>query len=67
MAHYWYWAMPNHRNYWKEAGYLDEMTAAEAAIAEGRIDRGLCDSPLEGDKFELQVPRQIGDALPHRR
>ena len=28
MAHYW--AMPNYRNYWKEAGYLDEMTAAEA-------------------------------------
>src|ERR1700738_4534900 len=36
MAHYW--AMPNYRNYWKEAGYLDEMNAAEAAIAEGRTD-----------------------------
>ena len=36
MAHYW--AMPNYRNYWKEAGYLDEMTAAEAAIAGGRTD-----------------------------
>jgi hypothetical protein len=33
-----YWAMPNYRNYWKEAGYLDEMTAAEAAIAGGRTD-----------------------------
>src|SRR6185312_9141228 len=28
-----YWAMPNYRNYWKEAGHLDEMNAAEAAIA----------------------------------
>jgi alkanesulfonate monooxygenase SsuD/methylene tetrahydromethanopterin reductase-like flavin-dependent oxidoreductase (luciferase family) len=36
MAHYW--AMPNYRNYWKEAGYLDEMNAAEAAIATGRTD-----------------------------
>src|SRR5580704_17722830 len=36
MAHYW--AMPNYRNYWKEAGYLDEMNAAEAAIAAGRTD-----------------------------
>jgi hypothetical protein len=36
MAHYW--AMPNYRNYWKEAGYLEEMTAAEAVIAEGRTD-----------------------------
>ena len=36
MAHYW--VMPNYRNYWKEAGYLDEMNAAEAAIAAGRTD-----------------------------
>ena len=33
-----YCAMPNYRNYWKEAGYLDEMNAAEAAIAAGRTD-----------------------------
>ena len=36
MAHYW--AMPNYQNYWKEAGYLDEMNGAEAAIAAGRTD-----------------------------
>ena len=30
--------MPNYRNYWKEAGYVDEMTAIETAIAEGRKD-----------------------------
>ena len=28
MAHYW--AMPNYRNYWKEAGYIEEMNAVEA-------------------------------------
>jgi alkanesulfonate monooxygenase SsuD/methylene tetrahydromethanopterin reductase-like flavin-dependent oxidoreductase (luciferase family) len=32
-----YWAMPNYRNYWKEAGYIEEMNAAEAAIAAGRV------------------------------
>src|SRR6202020_1660307 len=31
-----YTMLPNYRNYWKEAGYTDEMTAIEAAIAEGR-------------------------------
>src|SRR3954471_19146175 len=31
-----YLLLPNYRNYWKEAGYLDEMTAIETAIAAGR-------------------------------
>jgi alkanesulfonate monooxygenase SsuD/methylene tetrahydromethanopterin reductase-like flavin-dependent oxidoreductase (luciferase family) len=30
--------LPNYRNYWKEAGYEEEMTAIEAAIAAGRQD-----------------------------
>ena len=30
--------LPNYRNYWKEAGYVEEMTAIERAIAEGRRD-----------------------------
>lgn len=30
--------LPNYRNYWKEAGYVDEMTAIESAIDEGRRD-----------------------------
>jgi len=29
---------PNYRNYWKEAGYVDEMAAIERAIDEGRND-----------------------------
>jgi alkanesulfonate monooxygenase SsuD/methylene tetrahydromethanopterin reductase-like flavin-dependent oxidoreductase (luciferase family) len=33
-----YALMPNYRNYWKEAGYLDEMTAIENAVAAGRQD-----------------------------
>lgn len=30
--------LPNYRNYWKEAGYVEEMTEIERAIAEDRRD-----------------------------
>ena len=30
-----YVLLPNYRNYWKEAGYVEEMTAVEAAVAAG--------------------------------
>jgi alkanesulfonate monooxygenase SsuD/methylene tetrahydromethanopterin reductase-like flavin-dependent oxidoreductase (luciferase family) len=30
--------LPNYRNYWKEAGYVEEMTEIECAIAEDRRD-----------------------------
>lgn len=33
-----YALLPNYRNYWKEAGYVEEMDAVEKAIAEGRRD-----------------------------
>jgi len=33
-----YGFLPNYRNYWKEAGYQEEMDAIEKAIAEGRRD-----------------------------
>ena len=33
-----YALMPNYRNYWKEAGYVEEMTAIERAVAEHRLD-----------------------------
>lgn len=33
-----YTMLPNYRNYWKEAGYIDEMTAIETAIAENHRD-----------------------------
>ncbi|SRR5712691_235852 len=31
-----YAGLPNYRSYWKEAGYVEEMTAIEQAIAENR-------------------------------
>lgn len=31
--------LPNYRNYWREAGYVEEMDAVEAAIAAGDHDR----------------------------
>ncbi len=48
--------LPNYRNYWKEAGYREEMAAIERAIAEGRpedvpgclTDRWLDDVSLFG-------------------
>jgi alkanesulfonate monooxygenase SsuD/methylene tetrahydromethanopterin reductase-like flavin-dependent oxidoreductase (luciferase family) len=33
-----YGFLPNYRNYWKEAGYVEEMAAIEKAIGEGRRD-----------------------------
>jgi alkanesulfonate monooxygenase SsuD/methylene tetrahydromethanopterin reductase-like flavin-dependent oxidoreductase (luciferase family) len=33
-----YTYLPNYRNYWKEAGYIEEMTAIENAINAGRDD-----------------------------
>ena len=33
-----YVALPNYRNYWKSAGYVEEMDACEAAIAAGDRD-----------------------------
>ena len=33
-----YAGLPNYRNYWKEAGYVEEMAAIEKAIAENRPD-----------------------------
>jgi alkanesulfonate monooxygenase SsuD/methylene tetrahydromethanopterin reductase-like flavin-dependent oxidoreductase (luciferase family) len=33
-----YGFLPNYRNYWKEAGYQEEMDAIEVAIVEGRRD-----------------------------
>ncbi len=45
MSHYAH--LPYYRNYWKEAGYVEEMTAIEAALAAGRPD---------------DVPRYLTDA-----
>ena len=45
-----YVLLPNYRNYWKEAGYVEEMEAVEAAIAaddQARIPEALSDRWLE--------------------
>jgi alkanesulfonate monooxygenase SsuD/methylene tetrahydromethanopterin reductase-like flavin-dependent oxidoreductase (luciferase family) len=34
-----YLTLPNYRNYWKQAGYAEEMTAVEGALATGDRDR----------------------------
>ena len=34
-----YVTLPNYRNYWKEAGYVEEMEAVELALGKGERDR----------------------------
>ncbi len=34
-----YVSLPNYRNYWKEAGYVEEMEAIEQALSDGERDR----------------------------
>ncbi len=57
-----YATLPNYRNYWKEAGYVEEMDAIETAIAEGRrddiqtylTDRWLDDCTLSGTAKQVR-------------
>ena len=54
--------LPNYRNYWKEAGYVEEMEAIEKAIAEGRrddvpkylTDKWLADNTLFGPAAKVR-------------
>ncbi len=74
MTHYA--LLPNYRNYWKEAGYTEEMTAIEAAIAAGRTadipryltDRWLADTTLFGPPATIrdgvEAWRQAGIRTP---
>src|SRR6266567_4568189 len=63
MTHYAF--LPYYRNYWKEAGYAEEMSAVESAIADGRnddvphylTDRWLADVTLFG------TPEKIRDGV----
>ena len=56
-----YALMPYYRNYWKEAGYVEEMTAIETALAEGQTedlpkylpDRWLADCTLFGPPAKI--------------
>jgi alkanesulfonate monooxygenase SsuD/methylene tetrahydromethanopterin reductase-like flavin-dependent oxidoreductase (luciferase family) len=54
--------LPNYRNYWKEAGYVEEMDAIETAVAEGRrddvpkylTDKWLADNTLFGPAAKIR-------------
>ena len=60
LVHYAF--LPNYRAYWKEAGYVDEMTAVEKAVAENRpddipkylTDRWLADNTLFGPAAKVR-------------
>jgi len=57
-----YALLPNYRAYWKEAGYADEMSAVEKAIADNRpddtpkylTDRWLADNTLFGPAAKVR-------------
>jgi alkanesulfonate monooxygenase SsuD/methylene tetrahydromethanopterin reductase-like flavin-dependent oxidoreductase (luciferase family) len=57
-----YVLLPNYRNYWKEAGYGEEMTAIEKALAENRrddiphylTDRWIADNTLYGSAAKIR-------------
>jgi alkanesulfonate monooxygenase SsuD/methylene tetrahydromethanopterin reductase-like flavin-dependent oxidoreductase (luciferase family) len=57
-----YALLPNYRNYWREAGYEEEMAAVERAIAEqreddiGRVltDRWIADNSLYGSATKVR-------------
>lgn len=57
-----YATLPNYRNYWKEAGYEEEMTNVESALAAGDMeavsaslsDRWLADTTLFGSKAKVR-------------
>ena len=55
-----YAMLPNYRNYWKEAGYEEEMAGVEAAIAAGGAGPGsrLPVRPLAGGHDAVRVPRR---------
>jgi alkanesulfonate monooxygenase SsuD/methylene tetrahydromethanopterin reductase-like flavin-dependent oxidoreductase (luciferase family) len=58
-----YTMLPNYRNYWKEAGYVEEMNAIEGAITEGRqgdvpsllSDKWLADNTLFGSAATVRA------------
>jgi alkanesulfonate monooxygenase SsuD/methylene tetrahydromethanopterin reductase-like flavin-dependent oxidoreductase (luciferase family) len=57
-----YALLPNYRAYWKEAGYVDEMTAVEKTVADNRpddipkylTDRWLADNTLFGPAAKVR-------------
>lgn len=71
-----YLTLPNYREYWKKAGYVDEMAAVEAALEAGKkqelaelmTDRWLADCTLFGTaaqvRDQLEAWRDAGVTTP---
>lgn len=60
-----YCGLPNYRNYWKEAGYVEEMAAIEAAIEAGDRDRipGLMTDRWLNDNGLFGSPTKVRDGI----
>lgn len=60
-----YCRLPNYRNYWKEAGYVEEMAAVEAAIAARDFDRlpGLMSDRWLADNTLFGSPTKVRDGI----
>ena len=60
-----YCRLPNYRNYWKEAGYVEEMAAIEVAITAGDLDRlpGLMTDRWLADNCLFGTPSQVREGI----
>jgi len=60
-----YCRLPNYRNYWKEAGYVEEMAAVEAAIAARDFERlpGLMSDRWLADNTLFGSPTKVRDGI----
>lgn len=60
-----YVMLPNYRNYWKEAGYVEEMEAIEKALEEGDRDRvpGLMTEKWLSDCTLYGTTKEVRDGL----
>ena len=60
-----YCRLPNYRNYWKEAGYVEEMAAVEAAISAKDFDRlpGLMSDRWLADNTLFGSPTKVRDGI----
>jgi alkanesulfonate monooxygenase SsuD/methylene tetrahydromethanopterin reductase-like flavin-dependent oxidoreductase (luciferase family) len=60
-----YCQLPNYRNYWKEAGYVEEMAAIESAIAAKEVDRlpSLMSEKWLADNTLYGSPSKVRDGI----
>ncbi len=60
-----YVVLPNYRNYWKEAGYVEEMEAIEEALKNRQLDKlpGLLTDRWLADVTLFGSPAHVRDEL----